>query len=107
MKSPRVPLEHLPWKVVSKYIYISNCLLSTTDQLWIKLTLSEIKQQMEKDVDEVGKIAHKIKNQLQDIDRDVLFFKKTIDADSSVSSVLQASFEKIMITILLVPFSRT
>lgn len=33
---------------------------------------------MEKDVDEVGKIAHKIKNRLQDIDRDVLFFKKLL-----------------------------
>lgn len=30
---------------------------------------------MEKDVDEVGKIAHMIKTKLQEIDRDVLFFK--------------------------------
>ncbi|XP_042442259.1 syntaxin-132-like isoform X1 [Zingiber officinale] len=34
--------------------------------------MKEIKQQMEKDVNEVGKIAHKIKHKLQDIDRDNL-----------------------------------
>lgn len=35
--------------------------------------ITVIKQRMEKDVDEVGKIARNIKTKLEEIDRDVMF----------------------------------